>query len=113
MPSRAIEAIQYFESINPKHKNNDYVCVSKNKTKIDRRGVNKTLKAMAKKANCTIQDFTVHSLRHTYGSLLLANGVDIKIVSELLGHSDITVTYNIYIGILDEDKRKDVEKVFN
>lgn len=113
LPSRAIEAIQYFESINPKHKNNDYVCVSKNKTKIDRRGVNKTLKAMAKKANCSIQDFTVHSLRHTYGSLLLANGVDIKIVSELLGHSDITVTYNIYIGILDEDKRKDVEKVFN
>lgn len=31
-------------------------------------------------------------------------GVDIKVVSEILGHKDVSVTYNIYIHIIDEQK---------
>ena len=47
-------------------------------------------------------------LRHGYGSILISKGADIKLVSELLGHSDVTFTYNVYIGIFQEDKRKAV-----
>ncbi len=113
LPDRAIEAIQYFSQQNPKHKNEDYVCVTKNGTKMNRRNINRTLNTMAKKAKCSVENFSVHSLRHTYGSILIANGVDIKVVSQLLGHSDISTTYNIYIGILEKDKAKDVERIFN
>ena len=46
---------------------------------------------------------TVHSLRHSHGSLLLANGIDIATVSKRLGHSNLTTTLNTYIHVLDDD----------
>lgn len=92
--------------------NSDYVFCNKQGNKLDRRNINRTLKAITSRTDIN-KDFTVHTLRHTYGSILLRNGVDIKVVSELLGHSQISTTYNIYIGILEEDKAADVERVFN
>lgn len=40
---------------------------------------------------------TLHSLRHSYGSLMLASGSSIKTVSALLGHAQTSTTANIYI----------------
>ena len=39
---------------------------------------------------------TFHGLRHSCASLLIAQGVDIKIIQEWLGHSSIATTGNIY-----------------
>lgn len=50
--------------------------------------------------------YGLHSLRHTFATLLLSNGVDIKTVSTLLGHSDVSITYNTYIHVLKEQKAK-------
>ncbi|WP_458574851.1 tyrosine-type recombinase/integrase [Ruminococcus sp.] len=36
----------------------------------------------------------VHALRHTFATLLLRQGTDIKVVSEILGHSDVSITVN-------------------
>lgn len=41
-----------------------------------------------------------HELRHSAASLLLAQGVPLKVVSDLLGHSGINVTANVYAHIL-------------
>ena len=41
-----------------------------------------------------------HELRHSAASLLIAQGVPLKVVSELLGHSSITVTADIYAHVL-------------
>ena len=46
----------------------------------------------------------IHALRHTFGSILVRNKVDIKVVSELLGHSDVKFTYNRYIHIINAQK---------
>ena len=46
----------------------------------------------------------IHALRHTFGSVLIKKKVDIKVVSELLGHSDVKFTYNRYIHIINEQK---------
>lgn len=43
-----------------------------------------------------------HGMRHTHATLLLAQGVDIKTISERLGHEDIRVTMNTYTDVLDE-----------
>lgn len=45
----------------------------------------------------------IHALRHTFASQLFANKVDIKVISKLLGHSDVSVTYNIYIHLMQEE----------
>ncbi len=53
----------------------------------------------------------VHSLRHTFASLLIGEGEDIKIVSELMGHSDISVTYNTYVHFSPEQRSKAIHSI--
>lgn len=43
-----------------------------------------------------------HDLRHTHASLLLYKGIDIKTISERLGHSNIGTTMNIYTHVMHE-----------
>lgn len=52
--------------------------------------------------------YGVHALRHTFATLLLKNKIDIKTVSELLGHSDVSITYNTYIHVIREQKAEAV-----
>ena len=42
----------------------------------------------------------LHDLRHTFASLLLASGIDLKVVSDALGHSTISTTANLYVHIV-------------
>ncbi len=51
-----------------------------------------------------------HSLRHTYATLLLSKGVDLKTVQDLMGHSDITIT-QIYLHVLPKTKADAVNKL--
>jgi len=44
-----------------------------------------------------------HDLRHTYASLMLANGEDIVRVSGLLGHANPTITLNVYSHMLPRE----------
>jgi len=56
-----------------------------------------------------------HDLRHTAASLMILEGTDLKTVSEILGHSSITITADTYAHIIDEAKKKaadNLEKYF-
>lgn len=44
-----------------------------------------------------IPKLTPHELRHTYGTLLLEKGVDIYTIQKVMGHSDVSVTADVYI----------------
>lgn len=46
-----------------------------------------------------------HGLRHTFASTLIENKVDVKTVSSILGHSDISTTLNVYVHPTEENKR--------
>ena len=49
---------------------------------------------------------TLHRLRHCNATLLLNSGVDLKVVSDHLGHCGIGVTANIYADVLKSPKAK-------
>jgi integrase len=42
----------------------------------------------------------LHDLRHTHASLALAAGIDIKVVSDRLGHSSTSITQNLYTRVV-------------
>ena len=48
-------------------------------------------------------DYGIHALRHTFASMLFSKGVDVKIVSKLLGHSSVKITYDIYVHLFEKD----------
>ncbi|WP_153525759.1 tyrosine-type recombinase/integrase [Streptomyces jumonjinensis] len=51
----------------------------------------------------------MHDLRHVAASLMLAAGVDVKIVSETLGHSDSRITRDIYQSVMPKAARDAAE----
>lgn len=53
----------------------------------------------------------IHSLRHTYVSYLLANGVEVLTISKLIGHKDPTITLNTYSHLLKEKEIADFDKI--
>ena len=73
----------------------------------------KTLDAMLARSQCSIEHCGLHGLRHGFGAILLSNGVDIKIVSKLLGHKSISTTYDIYIDFTKEQVQNAVVSVLN
>ena len=54
---------------------------------------------------------TVHSLRHTYCTILARQGVSLLDASRLMGHSNINVTAKIYSHVSDDDKKNAVKKL--
>ena len=55
--------------------------------------------------NAGLGDWHPHELRHSAASLMLAQGVKIQVVSQVLGHSSIRMTADVYGHILDPDRR--------
>jgi integrase len=55
------------------------------------------------KARSGVQkDLRFHDLRHTCATLLLSEGVNVKVVSEMLGHASIAITLNTYSHVLPD-----------
>lgn len=58
-----------------------------------------------------IENFTMHSLRHTFATKCFELGIEPKIVQEILGHSNISMTMNIYTHPSEAIKKAAIEKI--
>ena len=62
-------------------------------------------------AECNIEKTNFHALRHTFATRCIEAGVDVKTLSELLGHSDVKTTLNRYVHSSFELKQKSMEQL--
>lgn len=112
LPPKAQSILRKFkDERNPS--DNDFVFLTKNGTPVSSDNARKTLSRALKNSECRVKTYSPHSLRHGYGSILISEGVDIKLVSKLLGHSKVSFTYDTYINILKEDEIREVNRVFS
>ncbi len=58
-------------------------------------------------------EYTFHALRHTFATRGIESGFDAKSLSEILGHSDVTTTLRCYVHPSMEQKRKQMENLFD
>lgn len=87
--------------------NNDYVFLNKNGEKISRQGFFKILKKMAQDSGIN-KNISPHVLRHSFATYLLNNGVDLRIIQELLGHENLETT-EIYSHLTSQKIKDDYD----
>ncbi len=83
----------------------EFVCCTTVGTLNTARNLQRSLDRLIKKTNIK-KKVSLHTLRHTFGSTLLRHGVGIEIISKLMGHSNISITYNKYIHSIQEEEAK-------
>ncbi len=92
----AHRAAQDLERVNAHNlwRERGFVFATETGAPLDPRNVLRALTTAARKAG--LADVTVHTLRHSAATAMLESGVHPKAVSELLGHSDIRITADVY-----------------
>ncbi len=98
----------YIEKSRPiltKKRINSFLFLNYKGEPLSRQSVFKLIKELALKNGIT-KEISPHTLRHSFATHLLQNGVDLRIVQELLGHEDISTT-EIYTHI-DKSKIKEI-----
>ncbi len=58
-----------------------------------------------------IPHIRIHDLRHSYVSLLINSGVDIQVISNLVGHSSSKITMSVYSHMYPKTKNSAIEKL--
>lgn len=110
----ALECLKdYIENYRPlmiKNNMNNYLFLNNHGNMMTRQGVFKVLKKECLLKGIT-KNVSPHTLRHTFATHLLENGADLRIIQELLGHSDIATT-QIYTHLTNERLHQDYLEYF-
>jgi len=116
LSEKAMKSLQNFldvrsESLRKTY--SDYIFPSFTKTgkatHLTRQRFFQIIKSLALKAGLDIKTISPHKIRHSFATHLLANGADLRIVQEMLGHADISST-QIYTKVLPEKAKELVQK---
>ena len=73
----------------------------------------KKIVAKIRNAGYEFDNATPHTLRHTFATRGLENGIPPKVMQELLGHTSITMTLDIYSHVLPDTKAEEMKKLAN
>ena len=89
---------------------NNYIFINNHGNPMTRQAIFKIIKKECEEKGIN-KNISPHTIRHTFATHLLENGADLRVIQELLGHSDISTT-QIYTHISNEKLREDYNKYF-
>ncbi len=58
-----------------------------------------------------ISNFSMHTLRHTFATRCIEAGMRPKTLQQILGHSSISITMDLYVHVTDDEKMKEIQKL--
>jgi len=102
LSEKAVEALSHLEK-----NSSTYVMSTKDGNPIRPRNLQNLFDSMLRDAD--ISHKGLHATRHSFASMLFRMGADIKTVSELLGHTDIRITSNTYIHLIEKQKQSTID----
>lgn len=106
MTQKAFDALSELRKITGEY---EYIITSSNGERIRPTRLNRTFHKILTEAN--LKKVGVHTLRHTFATMLFSNGCEVKVVSDLLGHSNTKITENIYIHTIKQQKLKAIQSI--
>ena len=100
--ARAKEALLFYKTLQEKEGLQTEYVIATNTGQIVQNGAfQNMLNRMLKQLD--IPHVGIHSLRHTFATNLIHSGIDVKVVSKLLGHASVSITYNTYVHTSMDD----------
>lgn len=102
------QLIPYLKQIK-KSSSSKYIISTRKDDMVSIRSYQRTYMSILKKINIKYRNF--HSLRHTFATRALQLGMDVKSLSEILGHKNATITLNRYSHSLLEHKIEMINKL--
>jgi len=91
------------------YEDNDLVFCQPNGKPLDPRGFTKKYARLLEAAGVPKVGF--HALRHTFGTLLLEAGEDMRTIQEVLRHTRISTTADIYVEVTDKLKKRAADRI--
>jgi len=99
IPDDTIPLLKEYMLKQPKQKPADPLFQTKSGNRPTPSYLRKRFKYVGEKIGC--EWINLHTMRHSFASRLFAKGIDIKVISKLLGHKKISTTYDIYVHIIN------------
>lgn len=108
--------IPYLKTQLKSKKKNDIIFCNRRGELYDKSGIQMLFRDFNKEYNAYIQSeedvhFTMHQFRHTFCTMLYNAGVDVKMAQDILGHSSVNVTLDIYTHLSQESKKLSADKI--
>lgn len=100
---------EVLKSLKLKYDKEDYLLTGNKEKFIEPRNYNYEFKKTLRE--CKIKSYKFHVLRHTFATDCIDVGMDVKSLSEVLGHSDVNITLNRYVHSSYNHKKKYMEKL--
>ncbi|MDR2650562.1 MAG: site-specific integrase [Clostridiales bacterium] len=94
-----------------RYEDNNLVFATRSGRPLDPRNMQRVFQAILKRAG--LSGFHIHSLRHTFATRGLEQGIELRVLQELLGHSTIKITADLYTHVLPDMKKDSIMKLKN
>ena len=98
--SACVSAYNAYIQLRPNIQGENALFISKHSKRISNRRVEQIIEEKLKSSGLAGMGFSVHKLRHTAATLMYQNGVDVRVLKEVLGHENLNTT-QIYTHVSD------------